>query len=691
MTAALQALQLIAFLAAVACAVYCFGYAVSVRIRYIGLGRPDPPRPAGSGGRLDSGSAEPSFAAQVFGHRKLLNDRKSGVMHLVLFYGFLLLQLGAIDLIGQGLSREWRLPLGPLYPYFALQQEITVILVLAAIAYAAYRRYGEKLPRLKRNREAATVVLLIGGLMLSVALTNGFKLAWDGGHPSLWHPVASAVAACVSLLPEAAAGALFYIGWWLHLLILLAFLVYVPQSKHAHILFAPLNLYGRRKTPRLPETIDFDTAEDEQFGAGSLQGLTKHQLLDLYACVECGRCSNVCPATGTGKTLSPMQLITNLRDHLNAVGQAVTSRSPWMPAAVFAGKSQGTLADPSLRMVGDVVTQAELWACTTCRNCEDQCPVGNEHVSMIIDMRRHLTMTEGDVPGTAARVLQNLERQGNPWGLSRHARRDWIEELRREGAIVPEARSGEPFELLFYVGSMGSYDTRAKSVTKAVARLLEAAGCSYAVMGEEEWNSGDTARRLGQEYLYQESARETIERFKKFGVRRIVTADPHAYHAFRNEYADLGMPDGIEVLHHTELLASLVREGRLVPAARLDAAATYHDSCYLGRYNGKYGPAREVLRAIPGLELREMERSGPNAMCCGAGGGLMWMEETEGTRIHTARAEQAVAVAPDVVATACPYCLTMMRDGLTHLQRERIETRDIAELLARSVFGPADA
>ncbi|MEK8129187.1 heterodisulfide reductase-related iron-sulfur binding cluster [Paenibacillus filicis] len=852
-----QLLNALLFLSLTGYGVYLFGKAVYHRYLYLKLGRP---------ADLTQRWRERlgAFLAETFGQRKLLKDKRSGLMHIVIFYGFIILQLGALDLIVKGLTGGRPLPI-PAYEAFGLLQEITVVLVLAAMAYAAFRRYVEKLPRLKRGWKPSIVVFFIFGLLLSVLLSLGFERLWLGHPASAYGPVSSWLAGGFGhWMSSGAAGIAFYAAWWIHLLILLSFLVYVPQSKHFHILTAPLNLWLRRKEPpgRL-RRLDLEDETAESFGVGQIEAFTQKQMLDFYACVECGRCTQVCPASGTGKALSPMHLISKLRDHLVEKGAAVTSKSPWIPGFAF-GSSSGTahrmdaalvsegvswidplpaselspeslaaspeatlspespllLVPPSaqattdelsakspqaappgsvpssthaashesgsaplnnrnsmhetpahppalasnpsssqrapiaplsaaasassigikphsyphppqhapnvpepqapstaaqsvppitdirptlgwqqqawrpsaeaedvtqLELIGDVITEQEIWSCTTCRNCEDQCPVGNEHVDKIIDLRRHLVLMQGSMPLEAQRALQNIERQGNPWGISRSDRSRWTAEI--GGIPVPTVRDNPGFEYLFFVGSMGSYDLRSRKVSRAFVRLLQEAGVSFAILGNEEKGSGDTPRRLGNELLFQQLCADNIATFVRYGVRRIVTACPHTYNTLKHEYPDFGM-EGVEVLHHSELLEKLVREGRLKPQHPVKERVTYHDSCYLGRYNGVYEQPRQVLRAIPGVELVEMARSRENAMCCGAGGGMMWLEETGGKRVNAARTEQALAVNPTVISSACPYCLTMLEDGTKQKEVEnRVQARDIAELLEQSVFG----
>ncbi|WP_409346999.1 (Fe-S)-binding protein [Paenibacillus sp. MBLB4367] len=689
------AIHLTAALLVTCYAVYLFAHIVYSRYLFIRLGRPGEENV-----KAEWRARLKRAAAQMFGHGTLLQDWRSGLMHLVIFYGFIMLQLGALDLILQGINTEWHLPIGGVYPWFELSQEIVVLLVMAAVMYAAYRRYVEKLSRLKKGWGPAIVLLFISGLMLSVVFTLSAKRAWLGETASGYQPLASAVATWFEPLGEAANGVMFYAGWWSHLLILLAFLVYVPQSKHAHLLFAPVNLFLRSGKPagRL-EPVDLEDENAESFGAGKVEHFTRNQLTDLYACVECGRCTSSCPASGTGKMLSPMHLIIHMRNHLTHKGAAITSRTPWMPAFAFSSTAENRAASEgkgpnvggteraefAAELLGDTVTEQELWACTTCRNCEDQCPVANEHVSFIVDMRRYLVLTQGSLPAEAGRTLTNIERQGNPWGLSRQERARWKEGL-DAGEEAPAIQEGKPFDYLFYIGSMGAYDKRCQKITRAFIKIMNRAGISFAVLGNEETNSGDTARRLGNEFLFQELARANIELFDKYGVRKIITIDPHAYNTFKNEYPDFGLSPDVEVYHHSELIAKWLKEARIAPAMKLAERVTYHDSCYLGRYNGIYGGPREILESVPGLEVAEMERSGRNSMCCGAGGGRMWMEENEGKRVNVARTEQALAVKPTIIGTACPYCLTMMSDGTKALEADdRVRTMDVAEIVAASL------
>ncbi|PTL38329.1 (Fe-S)-binding protein [Alkalicoccus saliphilus] len=683
----------IMFLLVTAYAVYLFARLVKTRIDYIKLGH-KPSFLASTKERINA------MVVMVFGQSKLLKDKKSGIIHVLFFYGFLLVQFSAIDVIWKGLNPGSHLPLGPVYPFFTFFQEIVVVLILVAVVWAFHRRYVEKLVRLKRNFKAGLVLIFIGGLMISKLFAKGMEFVWLGKELTMFEPIASGLAAGLAPLGETAAAAGFFFFWWAHLMFLLVFLVYIPQSKHAHLIAGPANVWlGPTHKRGQLEPIDFEDEEAEKFGKNQIEDFDQKQLLDLYACVECGRCTNMCPATGTGKMLSPMDLILKMRDHLTEKGAAVTSQSPWMPTPAFKNTRGNQLAAAGpegakgmeinpydVNLIGDVITEEELWGCTTCRNCEDQCPVMNEHVDKIIDMRRYLVMTEGKMDPDTQRTMKNIEKQGNPWGINRKEREKWRDG--RDDIDVPTVREmkkrEEEFEFLFFVGSMGSYDNRSMKVAQSFAKIMNEAGIKFAILGNKEKNSGDTPRRIGNEFLFQELAQANIEEFQKNDIKKIVTIDPHTYNTFKNEYPDFGLE--AEIYHHSELLFQWIREGRIQPTYEVNEQIVYHDSCYLGRYNDVYDPPREILKAIPGVELVEMERNRENGMCCGAGGGMMWMEEDTGTRVNIARTEQALATSSSMIGSACPYCLTMMSDGTKAKEAEEdVQTLDVAEILERSI------
>ncbi|MRH43991.1 4Fe-4S dicluster domain-containing protein [Aquibacillus halophilus] len=699
-------LNWILFIGVTGYGLYLFARVVQTRIAFIKLGKK-------SEYDRQIKSRIKKIMVNVFGQKKLLKDKKSGIIHIMMFYGFILVQFGAIDFIYKGLAPGSHLPLGPFYAGFTFFQELVTLMILVAVVWAFYRRYIEKLARLKRGFKAGLVLIFIGTLMLSVLLGNGMELLWHGEQGGWSEPIATLIASVFFFVPPTVASVLFFISWWIHLLALLSFLVYVPQSKHAHLIAAPINVFfSREGPPGKLEKIDFDvdeeSAEDISFGVGKIEDFKQLQMIDFYACVECGRCTNVCPATSSGKLLSPMHLIVKLRDHLTNTGAVVTGNSPWVPAYAFNHTEGNQLAKMSqasregnqevaasidthqnTSLIGDVITEEEIWACTTCRNCEDACPVMNEHVDKIIDLRRYLVLTEGKIDPDAQRAMMNIERQGNPWGLSKREKENWREQ--DPSVTIPTVKElkkeGETFEYLFWVSSMGAYDNRSQKIAMAFAKLMNQAGVKFAILGNKESNSGDTARRIGNEFLFQELAEKNIKEFQKNDIKKIVTIDPHAYNIFKNEYPDFGL-EGVEVLHHTQLLYDLVKSGKIKPVNEINEKLTYHDSCYLGRYNGVYDPPREILKSIPGIELVEMDRNKENGMCCGAGGGLMWMEEDTGTRMNVERTEQALRVQPTMISSACPFCLTMLSDGTKAKDVDQdIGTMDVAEILALSACG----
>lgn len=685
----LPLLNLLAFLAVTGYAVYLFVNLVYTRVLFIKLGKKSEFEP-NLKERLST------VLSNALGHKKLFKDKKSGLMHFILFYTFFIIQIGLIELIIKGFIKGYEFPFGGAHKYFSLLQECATLLMLLAVLYGFYRRYGEKLKRLqwKRDGKAAFVYIALSILTSSILIALGFERVMLGMEPNFASaPFSGVITLLFSGIGTVAGTVLFYAFWWVHMLTVFTFLVFVPQSKQFHELFAMVNIFFKKQGPvgKLKK-IDFEDEEAEEFGVGKIEAFTQQQLIDLYACAECGRCTNMCPASGTGKTLSPMDLIVKMRNHLTDKGYAVTSRNPWMPGNIFGSSALAPAGSPAEResaaalempsLIGDVITEEELWACTTCRNCEDQCPVGNEHVDKIIDLRRYLVLTEGNVPQEATRYFQNIERQSNPWGINRKERVKWRED--REDITVKTVKETDEFEYLFWVGSMGSYDKRSQKIVQSFAKIMNIAGVEFAILGNDERNSGDTARRMGNEFLFQQLCEENIANFQKYNVKKIVTIDPHAYNTFKHEYPEFGLE--AEVYHHTELIWKWIQEGRIKPEKEVTEAIAYHDSCYIGRYNDIFDIPRQILKSIPGVKVLEMERSKSDSMCCGAGGGRMWIEETEGTRINVARTEQALRLNPTTIGSNCPYCLTMLSDGTKAKEvEEQVKTLDIVEIVERSL------
>jgi len=501
-----------------------------------------------------------------------------------------------------------------------------------------------------------------------------FRLEPD--HPErTWAWVSNLTTGAFEGVDEATVTAWWKAMFWAHIILLMAFLNVLPCGKHFHVLTALPATFLRRLTPSAALTkMEFEGRET--FGVGKLEDFSWRRFLDMYTCTECGRCDAMCPAHLTDKPLHPRSIIVDERDqayemadHLMAVGKLKAAGRDLEAAAAVAAMERPAL-------IGEIIDEEALWACTTCGWCMSACPVMIDHVPNIIDQRRHLTMMEAKVPAALQGALKGLENNSNPWNVSAAAREDWIGDLE-----VPLMRDKGSAAYLLFVGCAGSFDSRNSDVMRALCTLLNKAGVDYAVLGTEEGCCGDPARRVGHEYLFQMQAPINVENFKKYGVRKVVTACPHCFNSIANEYPDFGLED-VEVVHHSELLTDLVREGRLKLKEGAPVSMTYHDSCYLGRHNDIYDAPREVLTNVKGIELIEMPRSKREGFCCGAGGGRMFMEEDLGTRINHNRIEEAAATGAEEVCTACPFCLTMLGDAIKETDRsDTLKARDIAEVM----------
>jgi len=597
----------------------------------------------------------------VLGQRKLLQRLGPGLMHAAIFWGFIVLfptiviaMIGAVD-------RNATLPWLGHQGWFALLVDAFAVLVLLGVVAAVAIRKVQRPKRFEGSHlgEADLILAMIAGIVTTLLLWHASRIAlalneWPAG----WSPVSDALSGLfgdgdvTEVLERAFV--------WAHVLIILSFLAYLPHSKHLHIATAAFNVYfGRTGPPGRLEPLRFDGPEEEmRFGAKTVPDLTWKQMMDTFSCTECGRCQDACPAWNTGKELSPKLLIMGLRDQVFEEGPKLL---------------RDVAFDPS-PLVPNAVTDNVVWDCVTCGACVEACPVSIEHVDHIVDLRRNLVMVDSRFPGEAEPMLRDVERAGNPWGRAQTERADWAAKL---GVRILEP--GEPApEVLYWVGCAASFDERARTAAESTARLLQAAGVDFAILGPRESCTGDPARRMGNEYLFQAHAEQNVSTLNEAGVTKIVASCPHCFNTLGNEYGDFG--GNYEVMHHSELIAELVRDGRLKPSN--DARSiTYHDSCYLARHNDVRADPRELVAAV-GAPV-EMEKSGKRTFCCGAGGAHMWMEE-RGGRINEERARQAAETGAETLAVACPFCTVMLDDGVK-ARGDDLRVVDVSTLIAESL------
>jgi len=651
---------------------------------------------------------------EVIGQRKLLKWSVPGAAHAATFWGFIVLLLTIIEAYGALFSRTFAIPGIGTWAFIGFIEDLFAVGVLAGIitfTVIRFRSNPHKEGRRSRffgsHTRAAWVVLGMIALVIVTLLvyrgaqenTGVFPYAGDGAWPfASWlagkalHPLGYGVNSVLEVT--------FILA---QLGVVMAFLVIVAYSKHLHIGLAPLNvMFSRRPNALGPlepmrsggKVLDFEEADPDTdvFGIGKVEDLTWKGFLDLGTCTECGRCQSQCPAWATGKPLSPKQVILDLRDHAFA-------KAPYLLASE---EERVTLAPDILELAqrplvgtpeqGGVIDPEVIWSCTNCGACVEECPVDIEHIDHIDGMRRHQVLVESAFPTEATTMLNNLERRGNPWGMAEDKRLEWITELDFEVPVL-DGKIPADTEYLFWVGCAGALEDRAKKTTKAVAELLNNAGVKFAVLGPGETCTGDPARRLGNEFVYSMLAQQNIETLNEAGVakgsgKKVIASCAHCFNTIGREYPQLG--GDYEVVHHTELLAKLVAEGKISPVNETDQKVTYHDPCFLGRHNKVFAPPRELIGALPGTEAQEMERSGNRSFCCGAGGARMWLEERTGTRINDTRAEEALGTGADVIATACPYCNVMLGDAVNAKKangqaRDNVEVIDVAQLLVRAV------
>jgi Fe-S oxidoreductase len=601
-------------------------------------------------------------AVVVVGQSKLLQRLLPGVMHAAIFWGFLvLLPTILIAMIG-AVDPHATLPWLGAQGWYALLVDVFAVLVLLGVITAFVIRKVQRPARFKGSHigEADLILAMIAGIVCTLLLWHASQIALGfNDYPASWAPISSAIAMALHgpLVPYLERAAV-----WAHVLIILTFLVYLPYSKHLHIVVAAFNVYfGRTRARGRLEPVDFDKADEEvRFGSANVTDMTWKQTLDTMSCTECGRCQDVCPAYATGKALSPKLLIMAIRDQMMAEG----------PKALASG---GAYTPPAI--VPNAVTDDVVWDCVTCGACVRECPVGIEHIDHVIDLRRNLVMVESRFPEEAGAMLRDVDRSSNPWGKPQADRTHWA-----EGLGVRVLQPGDPApDVLFWVGCAPAFDERARQGAVSTAKLMLAAGVDFAILGPREACTGDPARRMGDEYTYQRLAGQNVGTLNGAGVKKIVTTCPHCFNTIGNEYPDFG--GRFEVVHHTEFLAELVRAGKLNPLAG-ERTITYHDSCYLARHNDVRSQPRELVDAVG--KAIEMPRNRERTFCCGAGGARMWMEENRGRPINHERVREAAETGAETLAVACPFCTVMLDDGVRETGA-KLQVIDLATLLAEAV------
>ena len=616
----------------------------------------------------------------ALGQQKVLQRVKygdyAGIGHAVIFWGFLTFMLSYGIFIFAGSAwrgfPEWLLTETGVRVYSSYLDILAAVL-FAVLVWAFVRRWVLKPSRLRfdltRHSDALVIVVLIGGLMLSTILTHAFWVAQGGTGPEADVFIGAALGGVFTDLGlgTGAANVLQGVFWWTHLSIILIFTVYIPYTKHMHMFAAPVNAFFRSLEPKgaLP-FIDLENTE--KFGAGRVQDFTWKQLLDGYACAVCGRCTDVCPAHLTGKQLSPMHIVENLKDHMVAIGHQ-GERNP-----------EHVEPTPILNGQDGVISEASIWDCLNCGACMEECPVTVEHVPTIMDMRRYLLLEKSKAPESAMNALLSMEQRGHPWRGTQYSRTDWA-----EGLDVPTLAEKPDAEILFWVGCTPALEQRSQAIARSMAKVLKAAKVDFAILGDEEPCTGAPARRMVNEYLFQILAAQNIETMTRYNVKKVVTICPHCFNTMKNEYPQLG--GNFEVLHYSQFVDQLIKKGSIKPVKMMNVTMAYHDSCFLGRHNGIYDEPRDVAKAIPGLKLVEMgSHCRERGFCCGAGGGHMWIEESQGERVNHVRTDQFLETGAQTVGVSCPFCLQMMTEGIEAkgMASEK-DAKDVLEILAESL------
>lgn len=640
--------------------------------------------------------------AEVFLQKKVLKDPYPGIMHGLIFFGFFVLIFGAAFDAGEFHVTEplfnWSFLRGNFYLGFSFLMDLFGLFVLVGVAIALDRRFVKKPDRLGYKGEIdntpddVIVLLIIAGIIVTGFIIEALRIyvtnpPWEG-----WSFVGWLVSRTFTGVDYDTARIMHKVSWWVHVFFALGFIAYIPYSRLMHIITTPANhfLKSYKPTGYIEPIRDFENAE--AFGVGKLEEFTWKQIFDSDACTRCGRCQDGCPAYLTGKPLSPKKVVQDIKTHWlekcpdpalamvaaklpNPLKDAIMAKLPAAPVEGEAPAEEAT----GKALVGEVIDLHELWACTNCMYCMEHCSASIEHVPKIIDMRRYKVLTEADFSPELQLSCRNMENNSNPWGVGAHLRGDWAKDLG-----VKTLAEDPNVEYLFYVGCSGSFDDRGKKISVAFAKILQEAGVSFGILGTEEGCCGDSAMRCGNEYLFQTLAQANIDVMNGYGVKKIIAICPHGYNALKKDYPNFG--GNFEVYHHTEIIASLIADRKINLTQPLEGKFVYHDSCFLGRYNKIYDQPRQILKAIPGIDIVEMERSLDKSFCCGAGGARMWMEEDIGERINFARTRQAIEAKADTIAVGCPFCLTMLSDGIKdHQKSETMQAWDLAELVVKAM------
>lgn len=608
----------------------------------------------------------------AFGQSKLLREPIAGVLHFFIFWGFVLFIFAVLEAIIQGFYANFTLEIfGGFYTLVTVTQDIFGLLVFIAVLFSLYRRFIQKVPRLQVEKhsqmEAALILSLIMLVVLSMFGQNMAHVAKNNFILSEYEirPFTYTLSSLFYNSGSTAANVSFEVFWWIHILVIFVFMNLLPSSKHLHIITSIPNVFFAKldEEKNILKPINLDDESVEYYGVDDIDKFSWKQILDGFSCTECGRCTSVCPAANSGKSLSPKKIIVDIRKRAN-------EKAP----LILAGENGNEKFDNTL--VHNFISDTELWQCTTCMACVQECPVMIEHVESIVDMRRHLVLTESNFPSELNNVFKSLETNGSPWAFNQADRALWA-----DGLNIKTMAEDSDCEYLFWVGCAGSYDDRYKKVSRAFAQIMQKADVDFRILGTEEVCNGDTARRLGNEYLAQELMKQNIETLNNYKVKKIVTACPHCFNSLGKEFKQFG--GDYDVVHHTDMINDLLKKGKIsLKSNSVKNKITYHDSCYLGRYNDIYDSPRQSLSNIDGVELVEMERNKSKGFCCGAGGGRMFLEDVEGGRINEERTKEALSTTADTIGTACPFCMTMMSDGVKSFNKtDDVAVKDIAEIV----------